>query len=267
MHQKEEALIKKIKELGKVAIAFSGGVDSTYLLDVAKDLQDILIVHVSLHSTPKSETKEARAFCENLAKEKTVEFLQIDFDELSVPGFCENPKNRCYICKLALFSRIKEAAKEHGCNAVLEGSNADDTKDYRPGMQAIKELGINSPLMEVGLTKDEIRKLSKERGLKTWDKPSFACLSSRFVYGETITEEKLRRIEKAEEYLKQQGFVQFRVRMHGNLARIELLPDDIEKMQDQKLRESCNQYFKELGFSYVTLDLQGYRTGSMNIDI
>ena len=185
-----------------------------------------------------------------------------DVNPLAVKGFADNPLDRCYICKKEIFGIIKNIAAENGVNAVAEGSNLDDGDDYRPGMKAIRELGVLSPLQTAGFTKREIRKMSEKLGLSTWNKPSFACLASRFAYGEKITAEKLKRVEKAEKILKNSGFRQFRVRVHGELARIELLPEDFEKLF--KVREKLYSDIKALGFSYVTMDLQGYRMGSMN---
>ncbi len=185
-----------------------------------------------------------------------------DVNPLAVKGFADNPLDRCYICKKEIFGIIKNIAAENGVNAVAEGSNLDDGDDYRPGMKAISELGILSPLQTAGFTKREIREMSEKLGLPTWNKPSFACLASRFAYGEKITAEKLKRVEKAEKILKNSGFRQFRVRVHGELARIELLPEDFEKLF--KVREKLYSDIKALGFSYVTMDLQGYRMGSMN---
>ena len=185
-----------------------------------------------------------------------------DVNPLAVKGFADNPLDRCYICKKEIFGIIKNIAAENCINAVAEGSNLDDGDDYRPGMKAISELGILSPLQTAGFTKREIREMSEKLGLPTWNKPSFACLASRFAYGEKITAEKLKRVEKAEKILKNSGFRQFRVRVHGELARIELLPEDFEKLF--KVREKLYSDIKALGFSYVTMDLRGYRMGSMN---
>ena len=185
-------------------------------------------------------------------------------EELDIEGFRQNPKNRCYLCKHELFEKILEIANEYQINAVAEGSNMDDNGDYRPGLVAVAELGIKSPLREALLNKKEIRTLSKEMGLPTWDKQSFACLSSRFVYGETISEEKLGMVDKAEQLLLDLGFHQVRVRIHGDIARIEVLPDEIESLVSGENREKIYSYLKQLGFSYVTLDLGGYRMGSMN---
>ena len=183
---------------------------------------------------------------------------------MSVEGFSQNPPDRCYLCKKALFSNIQRLAAENNLACVVEGSNMDDNQDYRPGHRAIAELGIRSPLRDAGLTKAEIRELSREMGLPTWDKPSYACLASRFVYGETITPEKLSMVEQAEQLLMDHGFRQMRVRVHGNLARIEVPMEDLDRIMEETLRQAVTARFRELGFSYVTLDLAGFRSGSMN---
>lgn len=252
--------------LGKVAIAYSNGVDSTFLLDVALETlgkENVLAVTISSNLIPEAELQEAINYC----KSKNANHVIINANELEIDGFKDNPPNRCYICKKDLFSKIIRTAKEHNISYVLEGSNMDDTGDYRPGMVAITELGVKSPLKENDLYKNEIRALSKERNLPTWKKPSFACLASRFVYGETITADKLKMVEKAESLLISLGFEQMRVRIHGNtnpLARIEVPEDHIHKLMDSKMRTLIFDEFKALGFSYITIDIKGYRTGSMN---
>jgi uncharacterized protein len=188
----------------------------------------------------------------------------VESEELNIEGFRNNPKNRCYLCKHELFEKILKIAEENNISAVAEGSNMDDNGDYRPGLVAVKELGIKSPLRAAGLYKDEIRALSRELGLNTWNKQSFACLSSRFVYGETISEEKLNMVDRAEQLLLDIGFHQVRVRIHGNMARIELEPAEFSKIMENDIREKVYRELKSYGFTYVTLDLQGYRTGSMN---
>jgi len=188
----------------------------------------------------------------------------VESEELEIEGFRQNPQNRCYLCKRELFEKMKAVAEENGLNAVAEGSNTDDNGDYRPGLIAVEELGIKSPLRYAGLSKEEIRSLSKERGLATWNKQSFACLSSRFVYGETISEEKLHMVDEAEQLLLDMGFHQVRVRIHGMLARIEIMPEEFEKLLADDARETIYNRLKELGFSYVAMDIMGYRTGSMN---
>lgn len=260
MYKKLETLKKIIKDSGNLAIAFSSGVDSTFLLHTAHEVlgDNVIAITVTSLSFPKRELKEAVEFC----KKENIKQITFKFDELTLEGFCKNPKDRCYICKKALFENIKNIALVNGIKYVAEGSNTDDNNDYRPGLLAISELGIKSPLREAGFTKSEIRTLSKEMGLPTWEKPSFACLSSRFAYGEVITKEKLEMVDKSEQLLFSLGFRQFRVRIHGQLARIEVLPDEIEKII--KNRDLIAAKLKEYGFVYVSLDLQGYRIGSMN---
>ena len=262
MNKKLEALQEYLKELGSVAIAFSSGVDSTFLLKVAHDVLGDQVIAVTAQSCsfPKRELEEAKAFC----KKEGIKHIICESEELQIEGFSHNPKNRCYLCKHELFEKIGNIAKENNIKYVAEGSNMDDNGDYRPGLQAVAELHVKSPLRHVELTKQEIRDLSKEMGLLTWDKQSFACLSSRFVYGETISEKKLGMVDKAEQLLLDMGFHQVRVRIHGNIARIEVLPDEIARIAEEGNRTKIANQLKEYGFDYVTLDLLGYRTGSMN---
>ena len=239
LQEKYQKLLSYLKELDSVAIAFSGGVDSTFLLAAAKEALGDKVIALTAKSClfPERESGEAKDFCKNLGVEQIV----LDLGDTELPAFKHNPPNRCYICKKSLFEKFLQKAKEYQMSYVAEGSNMDDLGDYRPGMQAITELG-----------------------LPTWSKPSFACLASRFVYGETITAEKLSMVERAEDLLRSNGFLQFRVRIHGTIARIELLPEDIPRMLDSELRKEIVDKLKRYGFTYVSLDLEGYRTGSMN---
>ena len=259
---KLERLRERLRVIGGAVVAFSSGVDSTFLLRVAhEELGDRVVAATARsHSFPNRELDEATAFC----RAEGVRHVVIDSEELDIPGFAENPPDRCYHCKKELFGKLLAFARDNGLAAVLEGSNIDDDGDYRPGRRAIRELGIVSPLHEAGLTKAEIRALSREMGLPTSDKPSFACLASRFPYGERITAAALERVEKAEQWLFDSGLglTQLRVRSHGDLARIEVPPADVPRLAARAAEIAAA--FNDLGFAYVALDLLGYRTGSMN---
>lgn len=258
--EKEKKLAVLLEKCMPLAVAFSGGVDSTYLLHEAvkagKDKVTALIMKTP--SVPERELDEAVAFC----KSRGISFFVLPADPFSAAGFRENGRDRCYICKHFLFSALLEKAKEERIPFVADGTNADDRKEFRPGLRALKELDIWSPLAGAGLTKKEIRELSEKEGLPTWNKPSFSCLATRFPYGEELTVEKLRRTEEAENLLAELGFTQRRVRVHGNLARIEVLPAEISLLLER--RDMISSRLEELGFLYTTVDLKGFRSGSMD---
>lgn len=258
--EKYERLKDKLRSFQSAAVAFSGGVDSVFLLKAAKEALGKQAVAVTVRSClmPAREFGEAERFC----AQEQIRHIVCEVNPFDIRGFADNPPNRCYLCKKYMLEKIREIAVQNGIAEVAEGSNLDDNGDYRPGLLAVRELGIKSPLQEAGFTKQEIRALSKRLGLATWNKPSFACLASRFAYGEGLTPERLKRLERSEQVLAEVGFSQFRVRVHGDLARIEVLPEAFEQLLAYSAQVS--RELKALGFSYVAMDLEGYRTGSMN---
>lgn len=252
-----------IKSYGRVAVAFSAGVDSTLVLKVAKEVLPpghVLAITVSSDFVPAADVAEAKAFC----KAEGLEHQVVELDPLIYYDVRTNPPERCYFCKRLVLGQLRELAGRANIVHLLDGTNADDGQDYRPGHKAVRQLGVLSPLKEAGFTKADIRAYARELGLSNADKPSAACLASRIPYGEELTAAKLKRVAAAEAYFHDLGFVQLRVRSHGDLARIELLPDDVERFLQGDLREQAANKLKELGFAYVTLDLQGYRMGSLN---
>ena len=257
---KLQQLQQKLRDLKSCAIAYSGGVDSTFLIKVAYDTlgKNAVAVTATSWTYPKRELQDAKLFAKTIG----ISHVIIRSEELDINKFSNNPPDRCYYCKKELFRKIQQIAKDRHLNAVLDGSNADDRFDYRPGAKARKELGVRSPLYDVGLTKQEIRDLSQSLHLKSSEKPPRACLASRFPYGTKITKERLKQVETAEEYLFSLEIKQSRVRYHDHIARIEVASDDFPTILSQA--KKIIKRFKTLGFTYITLDLEGYRTGSLN---
>jgi uncharacterized protein len=262
LQDKLNILRSNIRRMQSVAVAYSGGVDSTFLLKMAYDtLKENAVALTARSATyPEREFHQAYEFTQKIGARHVV----IDSEELEINGFSDNPPNRCYLCKKELFSKTLQWAQQNGIRHVADGSNTDDLGDYRPGQQAAKELDVVSPLQEAGLNKDDIRILSKALGLPTWDKPAFACLASRFPYGQKITRESLRQVDQGEQFLLDLGFRQVRVRHHGNVARLEVSAEERGKFFDAALMDRIYEKFRQFGFLYVSLDLRGYRTGSLN---
>ncbi len=262
--EKYDVLLKTLESYKKVAVAFSAGVDSTFLLEAcvkALGKENVVAITAKSCLMPKAECDEAKKYC----KKRGIRWVSFDPKILQVEGLSENPKNRCYICKKHIFSVMKKAVFSEGFKYLLDGSNFDDDGDFRPGMKALEELKIKSPLRDLAFTKEEIRSLSRTLEIPTWEKPSYACLATRIPYGEAIDEAKLSLVEKAEDYLRGLGFKEVRVRVHNTvIARIELNPNDFSTFMRGDIRLEVNSVLKGLGFAYVSLDLQGYRTGSMN---
>ena len=259
---KYEKLKNILQEMGGVLVAFSGGVDSTFLLKTAHEVlgKNVLAVIASSETYPQKEREEAI----RLAQKFNIRYKVIETKELESSDFANNPPQRCYFCKKELFSKLKDIAEAEGIPYILDGSNYEDTADFRPGTKAAEELGIRSPLKEVHLGKSEIRQLSKRSSLPTWNKPSLACLSSRFPYYTKIDTKNLKQVAQAEEYLRKLGFTQVRVRHHGQIARIEIEPPEFPKITEKKVREAVIKNFKKFGYIYIALDLAGFRSGSMN---
>ena len=263
IHDKYRVLQENLKALGSVAVAFSSGVDSTFLLKAAQEAlgDKVIAVTASSCSFPKRELEEAKAFCE---KNGICQII-VESEELDIDGFRQNPKNRCYLCKKSLFEKLLAYADEAGAETILEGTNEDDLNVYRPGLVAVRELGVKSPLAEAHLTKPEVRALAKKEGISVANRPAAPCLATRLPYGSELDFEVLKKIDEGEQYMKSLGFEIVRIRLHGNVTRIEVPVAEFGKFMEQ--REAVLAKLKELGFVYVTLDMEGFRSGSMDVDV
>jgi uncharacterized protein len=260
--EKERNIRRMMREMGNVMVAYSGGVDSAYLALIAT--QELGKNAVCVTGISPSVSAIQRAEAEKTAEEFNFNFETIQTDELENPLYQSNPKNRCYFCKTELYGKLSNLAKERNIQYILDGTNKDDTTDYRPGKAAAQEKGVRSPLVEVGLRKSEIRELSKKHRLSTWDKPASPCLSSRIAYGIPVTIERLSKVERGEEILRRAGFREFRVRVHDEIVRLEIAPAEMTRALNLETTESLAKDFRKLGFKFVTLDLHGYRSGAMN---
>jgi pyridinium-3,5-biscarboxylic acid mononucleotide sulfurtransferase len=260
IEEKGRRLEDLLSSLGSSVLALSGGVDSGLLLSAAAEAlgKDVQAVTVAAPYVPKAEREEARRLAETVGAELRV--LQMELPK----GLKDNPQRRCYLCKMELFTRIGEFARQSGAAVILEGSNADDLKAYRPGRKAIEELGVRSPLAELGITKQEVRELARRRGLAVWNKPAYSCLLTRLAHGSEVSAKLLQRVERAEELLRERGFAELRVRVHGEIARIEVGRDERGALCETETMDLIDEALKRLGFSYVTVDLGGYRSGSMD---
>lgn len=262
LQTKVDSLYSCLRDYEKVIVAFSGGVDSTFLAEAAQNAlgDNALAVTAISDSYPVREMRAAQ----DIAKQIGIRLETVNTQELDLEGYASNPTNRCFFCKTELFDKLRPIAEKYDVGTIIYGAIPDDVGDHRPGMDAAKSMGIQAPLIDVDLSKSEIREISKVWELPTWDKPAFACLSSRFPYGMRITRELLRQVDAAEQFLYDLGIQQFRVRHHGELARIELDAEEITILREKEKRSKINAHFKTLGYSHVTLDLQGYRSGSLN---